>query len=935
LLTEKGKVTTEDYLTAYRELFKEQNPVRCVALQDENGVVLKVLGLVEGAGQPTSATGLIDESDFRFQEMLDSIPQALLVTDAIGVISNANQGAVKSFGFSSRGQLLDRSIYEFIAPAHRHPFQQDWQKTLREGKIEQREHTFLKADGTEYLGSMFTSVLKDSAGNITGIVLGIRNITAWKQLQDSLSFSELVLKSIRECVIAWDREYTIVHWNPTSENVFGITAKDAIGKKLYEVFDSIEHYNQKGQYGQTQSEALNHFKGEAFLRTRKASVWVDMEVFATDRDGERQGWVAVAMDITERKQMAQHISILDQAVASSLTPIFLADPDGNLTYANDAFLKLWNFSKPQDIRGKPMAGLWQSADMAEGVMRALKDTGSWSGEITARRNDGSVLDTQLSAVTVKDAYGRAICIMVSLIDVTETNKARVAIEESQAFVSGLLDNSHHPMLVINPDTSIRYINPAMEKLTGFVAGDLVGTKAPYPWAVQESMPRTVREYRVAMSHGPKWYEELYRKKNGKYFWVEVASAPVMKEGKLIYYMVSWVDITERRLIEEELTKERDRQKTYLDTVGVMVATIDSHGKITMVNKKGCETLGYTEKELIAQNWYTFLVPPRIRSEVRKNFRALFSQQYSANGAKHSEGVLVTRGGEEKLFSFTHTLIRVPGRKAAQILISGEDSTELRKNQEQLEHSHLLASLGEMTAGIAHEVNNPLGSILLYSELLLASDVPPQTKKDLKVIHDEAKRATKIMTDLLIYGRRTKPQVRRVNLNTIVRKVLEMRGYQHKVQNIQVTTQLTENPLYVKGDSPQLMQVFMNIILNAEDALREHKGGLIIVTTQAGSRWAKLTVADDGPGIPEAYINQIFYPFFTTKPVGEGTGLGLSICYGIVTAHNGLIRAENNSMGGATFIVELPLSSRKSSGSAAGKNSGNGKSGTASDKKKNL
>jgi signal transduction histidine kinase len=317
-----------------------------------------------------------------------------------------------------------------------------------------------------------------------------------------------------------------------------------------------------------------------------------------------------------------------------------------------------------------------------------------------------------------------------------------------------------------------------------------------------------------------------------------------------------------------------------------------------------------------------------RKEVRKIFRTLFSQ-VSPNGAKHYESVLMTKNGEEKLFAFTHTLIRVPGKKAAQILISAEDTTELHKTREQVEHSHLLASLGEMTAGIAHEVNNPLGSILLYSELLLASDVPPQVKKDLKIIHEEAKRATKIMTDLLIYGRRTKPQVRRVNLNGLVKKVLEMRRYQHKVQNIKVTVQLADAPLYVKGDSSQLMQVFMNIVLNAEDALREHKGGSIIVNTQANTRWAKVLISDDGPGIPEDLINQIFYPFFTTKPIGEGTGLGLSICYGIVTAHNGLIRAENNTMGGATFVVELPLLTHR-----AGKmGNGNGKKNYNADKRK--
>ena len=134
----------------------------------------------------------------------------------------------------------------------------------------------------------------------------------------------------------------------------------------------------------------------------------------------------------------------------------------------------------------------------------------------------------------------------------------------------------------------------------------------------------------------------------------------------------------------------------------------------------------------------------------------------------------------------------------------------------------------------------------------------------------------------------------------------MRRYEQKVQNINVSANLLSGPLYIKGDSSQLMQVFMNLMLNAEEALRESNGGNIVITTQIDGDWTKVSIADDGTGIPEENLNQVFYPFFSTKGVGEGTGLGLSTCYGIVTAHGGLIRAENNEMGGATFTVELPL-----------------------------
>ncbi len=230
-------------------------------------------------------------------------------------------------------------------------------------------------------------------------------------------------------------------------------------------------------------------------------------------------------------------------------------------------------------------------------------------------------------------------------------------------------------------------------------------------------------------------------------------------------------------------------------------------------------------------------------------------------------------------------------------------------EEQVRHSQVLASLGEMTAGISHEVNNPLASIILLSEVLLADEMPKQTRRDIKVMQGEAKRAANIMRDLLTYSRRVQPRMRRVDLHGLIKKVMDIRQYQEKVRNITITNNLLKGPLYVNGDSSQLTQVLVNLVMNAEEALKESKEGSIVVTSQVDGERVKLSIADNGTGIPEENLNQIFNPFFTTKEVGKGTGLGLSTCYGIVTAHGGLIHTENNNMGGATFTVELPLAEK--------------------------
>lgn len=232
--------------------------------------------------------------------------------------------------------------------------------------------------------------------------------------------------------------------------------------------------------------------------------------------------------------------------------------------------------------------------------------------------------------------------------------------------------------------------------------------------------------------------------------------------------------------------------------------------------------------------------------------------------------------------------------------------DLRKVQEQRQHSQLLATLGEMLTGIANEVNNPLGSILLYSELLMAGDLSPQTKEDLKVIHDEARRAARTMSDLLNYYRQEQPTVQRLDINCVLDDLFRTRCRADRARHINITLNLHDRPLTVEGDLSQLNQVFMHLMANAEEALTKTGGGSITVTTRREGGWVQVLFTDDGPGIPRPHMQRIFHPFFTTKQAVSGSGLGLSTCYNVITRHKGLIRAKNNETGGTTIIVELPL-----------------------------
>jgi two-component system NtrC family sensor kinase len=236
-----------------------------------------------------------------------------------------------------------------------------------------------------------------------------------------------------------------------------------------------------------------------------------------------------------------------------------------------------------------------------------------------------------------------------------------------------------------------------------------------------------------------------------------------------------------------------------------------------------------------------------------------------------------------------------------------DITEERELQEQLLRTEKLASLGQMISGIAHELNNPLTGVLGYAQLLQESDLPPMLQDDIEKINTDAMRCKRIIENLMRFARKEKPQRGVVNVNEEIEAVLELRRYQLKVADIEVVRNLDPKLPYTLADPHQLQQVFLNLINNAVDAMKEARGeGTLTVRSAVVGGRIHITVGDDGPGIPPDTLARIFDPFYTTKEVGKGTGLGLSVSYGIIGEHGGEITAESAIGAGTVFTIALPV-----------------------------
>jgi signal transduction histidine kinase/ActR/RegA family two-component response regulator len=237
----------------------------------------------------------------------------------------------------------------------------------------------------------------------------------------------------------------------------------------------------------------------------------------------------------------------------------------------------------------------------------------------------------------------------------------------------------------------------------------------------------------------------------------------------------------------------------------------------------------------------------------------------------------------------------------------ESLEHLRDTQAQLVQSEKLSAIGQLIAGITHELNNPLAAISGYAQLLQMTDgLDPQVRQDVTRIHEQAQRAARIVRNLLTFAREHTSMRRPTDINLLLQQTLELQAYQFRIENITVDLQLSPEPLAVLGDPHQLQQVFFNLISNARDSMVEASdGGRLTVWTERVDVMVHVHVADTGPGLSETSARHLFEPFYTTKDVGKGTGLGLSICFGIVSDHNGRIWLNDQTPYGAEFVVALP------------------------------
>ena len=268
---------------------------------------------------------------------------------------------------------------------------------------------------------------------------------------------------------------------------------------------------------------------------------------------------ALEKETLEGNQALKRLNLISRAVEQSSEGVAVTDLNGNLLYLNDTFAKMHGYS-PEEIVGKNLSIFHTPEQMpsVEEANRYLNETGMFSGEMWHVRRNGAVFPTLMNNSILRDDTAMPIGMIGTVRDITEYKLVEETLRETEEFSSSLLTNSPNPIIVINPDTSLRYVNPALEKITGLSSAEIIGRKTPYPWWTEETLQKTSMDLEEALAKGAQRLEELFKKKNGERFWVEITSAPVSSKGEFKYYLANWVEITERKRAERAL-REKDAE----------------------------------------------------------------------------------------------------------------------------------------------------------------------------------------------------------------------------------------------------------------------------------------------------------------------------------------------------------------------------------------
>ncbi len=581
--------------------------------------------------------------------------------------------------------------------------------------------------------------------------------------------------------------------------------------------------------------------------------------------------------------------------------LFSLSIDGKVLTVNKSFADLLQLSFA-DLIGRPIAELLELPDSGDRLALEqwtprLLERRSWNGVVRVRvKKTGAIhyFDCVLHAIVRDDAVH----------GVTGLARDITRERENETRFTELFQTLREGVYLASADDRLTEVNPALAQMLGFdQKEDITNLEISSLYANAADREDERRKLSELGFLGACEVSLKHRQEGRRVVAMHTAAVIRDAAGNFVRYQGTFVDVTEQREMERRLHREQEFARRLMDSFPDLVVALDREARYTFASPQIYKSLGYRPEELIGKR-VGGRSDPHDRSAMLDLFDDLISNRLSDAQIEYRTQ---HKNGEWRVFRASARPLRDETGRITGVIASARDITEQQRLQQQLIQSERLAAMGQMIAGVAHELNNPLTAILGVTELMRDQTTDENSRRQLDLAHLQARRAAHIVESLLVFSRPATPRSTLLHLPDLLQRTLQLHEHSLRANHIHVDVAARPDLPTVLGDSNQLTQVFLNLIVNAEQAIREvrEQGTLRIRLGVVGER-VLITFQDDGVGIRRETLPRIFDPFFTTKRPGRGTGLGLSICMAIIREHNGDISAQPLSDGGSVFTVSLPV-----------------------------
>ncbi len=800
---------------------------------------------------------------------------------------------------------------------------------------------------------------------------------AKQQLKEEKDFYSGIIQNTAAPLFVLDRNHTVIFWNNAMATLTGKSSLQMTGTRqqwspfypekrpvladlvLDKSMDMVDVYynsHSMSQYTDGSPRAEGWYDN---LGGKRRYIFFEAAPVCNSSN-EVVAVVETLEDITDRKlaeeETAAHNSFLQTIIDAIPNPIFYKNSSGLYVGCNRAFTSFFG-KEPTEIFGHSLLDIMPE-EYANASMyndRLILESGHGTQyESELMRGDGSVRTVLISKAPYSHGDGVIAGIVGAFVDVTEQR----TMDEQIRKMSRAIEQSPATIVITDVNGDIEYVNPKFCQTTGYTAEEALG-KNPRVLKSGEMQPEGYSELWTTISSGREWRGEFHNKrKDGTLFWEFASISPLFgKDSQVVGYLAIKEDITDRKLIEAKLAQnsfeleakheeleqlfmqvehaKREWEQT-LDHLRDFVILTDPEHRIIRFNKLLADISGKTYDNIIGVDWRELINDSGFR----------FVSFNGQNGE-----VFHQRSGRS--YDIVIYPINENGAATGHV-ISINDTTDLRATTQELEKAYAelkeaqlqifqqekMASIGQLAAGVAHEINNPmgfissnLGTLNKYIDRLAefigaadqsmiacaGSDVADKLKevrKRLKVDYviddsrqliaesqDGAGRVRRIVQDLKSFSRVDQAECALINLNEALETTINIAW--NEIKYVATLNREFGDIPQIKCFPQQLNQVFLNLLVNAAHAIGENQGS-ITVRTWSEAENVLVSVSDSGCGIPDEIQKRIFEPFFTTKEVGKGTGLGLSISYDIIRKHGGEITVESEVGRGTSFIVRLPV-----------------------------